>query len=308
MEMINLYLSGRYELSEIIEQINLTPELNLAIVNNPQSCDFYISFDSVDIKVKTKNTRYILIRNEPKIVLPECYKRKKLINFEKIIDVGRPKKSQNLSINPAQNLEVFLGNKTRISSKVIMINSNLFSLRSGELYSLRRKAFYKCDFIDLYGFGWEKNLVFKIKTLMIEIKNLLIYPSPINLRGQLNYFFGKNKSNGSVLSKRSIFSSYKIALIIENSPTYISEKLFDALTSGCIPIYIGIDLRQFDIPDYLYVKTEPNIASIKNAFKFAQAVNYQDWQNRCWNWLQSSEAHKAWSKQSFLINLRKSIE
>jgi hypothetical protein len=48
---------------------------------------------------------------------------------------------------------------------------------------------------------------------------------------------------GQCISKWKIISQYKFSLVIENSPDdyYISEKIFDALICGCMPIYFGSD-------------------------------------------------------------------
>jgi hypothetical protein len=307
MEITRVFLNSRYDLSKIVKQITINSKLKWIITKDPQDCDYFISFDSINIGVKRKNIKYILIRNEPKIILPECYKKKNLKRFDKIIDIGKPDNIATFSINSVQNLEIFINNQSRFSNKAVMINSNLFSLRSGELYSLRRKVLYKTDIIDLYGFGWDKNLSSKFKVLLVELRNLLTYTSAIKLKGQFDYF-KKYNSNGPVKDKYKILTNYRFALIIENSMTYVSEKIFDALVTGCIPIYVGIDLEQFMLPDFLYIKAEPNIESIKDAFKFAQTINYEEWQAKCKNWLESKEVNETWSIKFFLLDLKKAIE
>ena len=51
----------------------------------------------------------------------------------------------------------------------------------------------------------------------------------------------KNNIGGNVLCKMSWLQSYKFNICFENSsyPGYLTEKLFDAFISGCIPIYWG---------------------------------------------------------------------
>jgi Glycosyltransferase family 10 (fucosyltransferase) C-term len=43
------------------------------------------------------------------------------------------------------------------------------------------------------------------------------------------------------IDKRAVFAGYKFCIAMENSSTrdYVSEKLFDALDAGCVPIYMG---------------------------------------------------------------------
>ena len=43
-------------------------------------------------------------------------------------------------------------------------------------------------------------------------------------------------------------AQYEFALVIENEPTIITEKFWQALEAGCIPLYFGPDLQKFGIP------------------------------------------------------------
>lgn len=306
--MKKVYIQGRYnDVDKIkLEAKNLT-RLQWEVVDNSSDCDYFISFDSINIGNKKSNVNYILIRNEPKIILPECYNYKNEIKFNLIIEVGKPINSNLISVNHPQNLKM-TENNDRFKDRVIIINSNLFSLRQGEQYSLRRRAIQKFDFIDLYGYGWNKSFFQKVKTLIIEIVHLFAYPSRLNLKGQLNYFVKFRKYKGEISNKNLVNSKYRYSLVIENSPTYISEKLFDAITSGCIPIYVGIDLDQFGIPTSLYVKAEPNLTSIQSAYERAKEIDYSDWDSKRRIWISSEEVKKKWSRDLFLFNIKKAIE
>jgi hypothetical protein len=308
MEIRKIYLKGRYNLDPLRNEIQKNQQLKWSIVDDPGICDYYICIDEINANFRIKHCIYVLIRYEPRIVLPECYKKKNTNNFEKIIDIGKLNDPKTIGICDSQNLQEIITNKARVTNKMVIINSNLFSLRSQEMYSLRRKAIFKIDYIDLYGYGWDKNFSSKFKTLVLEIKGLLSHPSPLRLRGQLNYFFKKNNSKGPVENKYTTYANYKYALIIENSNTYVSEKIFDALASGCIPIYVGINLEQFMVPNCLYIKSEPSIDSIKRAFKLAQEINYYEWHKKLQKWIQSEEVREAFSYKSFLLRLRDAIE
>jgi hypothetical protein len=89
---------------------------------------------------------------------------------------------------------------------------------------------------------------------------------------------------------------------------YISEKIFDAFTSGCFPIYIGIDLSLFEIPNNLYIQSKPNLKSIKTSYEMLKNIDYQEWQVKCSSWLQSSDTEIKWSRKNFLINIKNAIE
>jgi hypothetical protein len=107
------------------------------------------------------------------------------------------------------------------------------------------------------------------------------------------------------VNKKEILSKYKYALIIENSQTYLSEKLFDALTSSCIPIYVGADLTKFNIPNFLYIRAEPNLNSIIKAFQDLKEVDYYNWVEKSVAWLQSEEVKKEWSQSYFIDKIDK---
>lgn len=88
----------------------------------------------------------------------------------------------------------------------------------------------------------------------------------------------------SYAEKHAILASYTFAVCIENAgiPGYVTEKVIDALNSGCIPIYLGapdieqfvskdafIDLRSFEslheARDYLDGLTYPDILAFQQA-------------------------------------------
>jgi hypothetical protein len=58
---------------------------------------------------------------------------------------------------------------------------------------------------------------------------------------------------GPVESELDFLSQYKMALVVENEPTYLSEKLFNSLFAGTIPIYFGADLSKYSLPNNIFV-------------------------------------------------------
>lgn len=78
--------------------------------------------------------------------------------------------------------------------------------------------------------------------------------------------------------KFKTIANYKYNLVIENSNEdwYISEKIFDALMCGCMPIYYGTN-KIFDlIPhDWFYYLPDLDQSSIKNAVKLIHSNQYE---------------------------------
>jgi hypothetical protein len=79
------------------------------------------------------------------------------------------------------------------------------------------------------------------------------YQSPI--------FVGSNEFR-QVDDKQEFLAQIKIAIVIENSLDYVSEKLFDCLRSGTVPLYIGPNLEDFGIPRTVTLETLPDLGSI----------------------------------------------
>ena len=78
--------------------------------------------------------------------------------------------------------------------------------------------------------------------------------------------------------KFKTIADYKYNLVIENSNEdwYISEKIFDALMCGCMPIYYGTN-KIFDlIPhDWFYYLPDLNQSNIKNAEELIHSNQYK---------------------------------
>ena len=159
-------------------------------------------------------------------------------------------------------------NGTDISNQrklLVNISANKYSNKKGELYSARRKAIRNFERrlstkFDHYGVGWNMP-----STRVQKIIQLLtpIYPS----------------FRGEVKSKEDVLKNYNFALCYENAsvPGWITEKIFDCLRAGCIPIYLGapniakylpkevfIDRRDFqsddEVVDHITTMTQEKIS------------------------------------------------
>ena len=164
-------------------------------------------------------------------------------------------------------------------------SANKFSNHIDELYSERIKAIeyfnnnYPKDF-DLFGAGWNMpfifpniynffrflntNLLFRIisKMLNIVLKNIPIIKSFIYRK----YDAYKGYTN----NKFEELSKYKFSICYENllnNNGYITEKIFDCLRLGVIPIYLGASNIYKYIPDDIYIdKSKYNSYDELNAF------------------------------------------
>ncbi|MBI2048847.1 MAG: hypothetical protein HYT29_00165 [Parcubacteria group bacterium] len=153
---------------------------------------------------------------------------------------------------------------------LVMVNTNAMphSLVN-EFYGERLKAikyFSGVPGFDLYGYGWDK--------------------MP---RHPFYFHYGKYVKKvfrGTAADKVKTLSSYKFTLCFENCayPGYVSEKIFDCLAAGSIPVYLGaqditsfvpencfIDFRKFgsykELHNFLFSRTEEDLANCRKSVR-----------------------------------------
>jgi hypothetical protein len=128
--------------------------------------------------------------------------------------------------------------------------------------------------IDVAGHDWD----LKIKSLCFKIVKSL-------WRSQLKDFSTESFSNllpkltnylGSIESKDQISIRYRIALVVENSLDYVSEKLFEALSCKNIVVYVGPELQHFGLNDQMVIRVAPNINSIFSELKNILHLNEEE--------------------------------
>lgn len=142
---------------------------------------------------------------------------------------------------------------------LVMINMNkLPRLTKYELFTERMRAveyFSRTNDIDLYGIGWDKASLRMGRTwvpniakrMQIAANNWLdrIHPDPLLVAARKVY-------KGELETKWETLASYDFVLCFENTalPGWLTEKLFEALRVGTIPIYWGAtDIASLVPPD-----------------------------------------------------------
>jgi hypothetical protein len=182
-----------------------------------------------------------------------------------------------------------------------LINSNKYSFVEGELYSLRRRAirFFEASPLefDLYGVGWGNNPFFAFQ-LISYARMALAH------RQLLSFMLDAFKSlkryssyRGTVVDKIKALDYYKFCICFENEACdgYITEKIFDCLFAGTVPIYLGapnveryipgetfIDMRAFSdfstLGVYLNGMSEEDFAAKQSAGRhFLTSREFEKW-------------------------------
>ena len=156
---------------------------------------------------------------------------------------------------------------------LVNISMNKFSRHSRELYSARRASirhFERAhpDSFDLFGLRWDLPCT-RMERYLPWMRQS--YPS----------------YRGAVKNKWGVMPYYRFSLCYENvhgEPGYVTEKIFDSLRCGCVPIYWGapnildyvdaeafIDRRQFksdaELDQYISGMREREFAHFQDAIR-----------------------------------------
>lgn len=168
---------------------------------------------------------------------------------------------------------------------------------TGSLYPERGlivRKFLKEGTLDVYGALWKgttKRLVYALRFYR--------YAKTSNQKLQTNklgqWIFKDTKdSGGEIQNKEKLLQKRKYNLIIENSKNFVTEKLFDSIINGAIPLYLGTDfpnqpllessiirinfeqLGSFRIQD-LMPKNQSQVDQIReNMFYFLNSTEFKD--------------------------------
>ena len=147
-------------------------------------------------------------------------------------------------------------------------HGNKFSLKEGNLYLLRRKLAEIVDLpIDTYGTQWNMRFHEKLLKVASAISGIAS-PKEIKPKEIIDFIlFPRKNFTATPMTKTQIMSKYRFSIVIENDPSYVSEKLWDALNAETIPIYVGPRLLNFGIPENIVVQCDHSVESITSTFK-----------------------------------------
>jgi len=149
-------------------------------------------------------------------------------------------------------------------NRAAIIQGNKYSARKGEMYSLRRRVLKKDSStnIDLFGTDWNKGLSFDWWHWSRSLIGSRIRDTSISSIYGIGRRYKQYK--GKVEVKSQILQQYKVAIVIENSLDFVSEKLFDAVRNGCVVIYVGPNLSKYGFQHESILQVKPDEKEILN--------------------------------------------
>jgi hypothetical protein len=260
-----------------------------------------VDWDPADAELsrwlKFNREKASLIMQEPSVVIPQHSHLNLRRRFSVVLELGRPF-SDPIIPWPQSWVTPLDQGIYRWPDRAVLIQSAKYSFVKGQLYSLRIQLASSDDRIDVFGHGWDESPMRTAGRLAVELVRALggkakLDQSPLisAFRKPLNYL-------GSVDDKISAMYKYKVAVVIENSQGYMSEKLFDALFARCIPVYVGAELGPFGIPDWLYVKAAPTKAAVSEAISYALSMDYKSWRSKVDQFLDDPQTRNKWDAKS----------
>ncbi|NEO02761.1 MAG: fucosyl transferase [Moorea sp. SIO3I7] len=142
--------------------------------------------------------------------------------------------------------------------------SMFMEVLNGELYSHRRKIAQIAqqaapNFLDIYGRGWNGE----------QISWCPLYPKP-----KYSCWRGLPK-----LSKVQLCEKYRFVLSFENfrgNRGYISEKIFDPMFAGAVPVYLGDERITDYIPTDAFVDAR-NFSNSEELINYLISCSQQEW-------------------------------
>lgn len=162
-----------------------------------------------------------------------------------------------------------------------------------EINSERRKIvdfFGKNNNLDLYGKGWDKEKFADISQEAIKQ----------SYRGTIQFD-----------KKNEIVANYKFCFCFENAvfPGYVTEKIFDAMAAGVVPIYLGApDIEKF-VPANCFIDAT-KFRSLVDLHKYLNSINEEEYEKYIQNIKAFfvSDQYQKFSQESFAKEILEILE
>ena len=163
------------------------------------------------------------------------------------------------------------------TTSFVLIASNKNSTHPLELYSSRKSVLEwfeknQSEHFDLFGYDWDKRYIRSPKILRI-LNRLKIFTHT----GSSVYKCYK----GEVDSKIKTMANYKFSICFENASLisgYMTEKIFDSMISGSVPVYLGDPSIEKHIPSSCYIKYD-DFNSNDELFEYMLNMTNEEYNN-----------------------------
>lgn len=259
--------------------------------------DFVICVDyersalSLIREARQRGIKTVLVTNEPAVVIPQHSQVRIRQRFDKVLEVGRPWAEP--ALRWPQTWLPISENEDRLN-RAVMINADKWSFVRGQQYWLRSAAATQINSVDVYGFGWAESIPVRVGHRAYELMKTIVAGSLPSFRGLTKILGFPGTYLGPVTDKYIAMSNYKVALVIENSKEFLTEKLFDAWFAGCIPVYLGPPIEAFGLPsDLAFQVKQPTLDEVSRQIDLALSTEFKGFSDKVQGFL-SSDSSNNW--------------
>jgi alpha(1,3/1,4) fucosyltransferase len=240
-------------------------------IDLPKSADKYLK------SVMQRGKPLFLMAWESGIINPRNFQHDLHKPFQKVFTYADDMVDNNKYFKIAYSFELPTTIPKAFNTKKFccLIAGNKSSTHPNELYSKRIELIKwfemnHPDELDLYGQGWTK--IIPAKNLFDRVINRFPY-----LHSRLKPRYQSYK--GVVADKLKVYEQYKFAICYENAKDltgYISEKIFDCLFSGCVPVYWGAPNIAGFIPEECFIDRR-KFSSIESLYNFMRSISEEEY-------------------------------
>lgn len=224
--------------------------------------EFQILLDSASLSqlatlVRTPRNRRLLVRMEAYSVNPLAYSWFSKLLFTRIADIP-------ILLPPCKSPAINLSR----SETPVLVQADKLSMASGELYSLRRRVIDNLP-CTVFGPGWDRSVKSRIITFLKSLVVAMLSLS-VSLTAASGWFRKRSNVDLRVEDKSLAISRHHVAIVIENDISKLTEKIYDALYAGCVPVFVGPEIQEHVIPSELYFRSAPSLEAIATAIDKAK--------------------------------------
>ena len=255
-----------------------------------------------------------LVVYEPRVVIPANYRESVRRGYGSVIPVFASPAGGPFLYWPQRDWRAEPpATMPRVAGTAAVVNANKLSSIRGSLYGLRRRVIRRFAAeglpLTLAGPNWTR----RGRALFVENLRAIAYAVLNREVVELREWAGTLPTSGSVThlgkvdDKEAVFLASEFAVVIENSQAYLSEKLFDALIAGCVPLYVGPPLARYDIPESVAVVLPPRAAAFTDAVRTLSTGEKQAVLDAGRAWLASDATHDRWAMPHALARIADEI-
>jgi hypothetical protein len=184
-------------------------------------------------------------------------------------------------------------------------------LIKGSLYSLRRDVVEAVaanfpDFnVSLAGTSWARGRKYILESNLRSLFLALLSGNFPDLKGFSRRVksYPNLKLVGPVDDGLDFLSRATFAIVIENEATYVTEKLPNAILAGCVPIYCGPKLENFEIPSGVCIQVDARPRSFVEAIEKVTPEVADAVKKAGQEWLMNPQTAEKYSYDSAMTNL-----